>query len=262
MHKHRKLFLFAGFMMVAFILVGCWLVFPMQGEDVGEETVYNRVIAHAGGGIDGHVYTNSKEAIMRAVERGCEYVEVDLFHTADNQLICLHEFTDYPEFLNNLDLKKLTSDEFKNTLILGKYHSMTFEEVLQLQKSLGFVLVTDKISSPELLNRYVTNKRDRAHIMVEAFSIEDYKQLRKDGYIPMLSLEAGLRNLLKNYYIILSNQVEWVALGTDYCPSWYIRSLKRLTDVKVAMFTINDIDEAKNRLGREADLIYSDSLMR
>ena len=48
-------------------------------------------VAHAGGGIDGETYTNSYEALDRAVNDGFRYLELDLSFTSDDQLVCIHD---------------------------------------------------------------------------------------------------------------------------------------------------------------------------
>ena len=50
-------------------------------------------IAHALGSIDGHTYTNSREAFLRSYSLGVRCFEVDLAVTQDNQLVCVHSET-------------------------------------------------------------------------------------------------------------------------------------------------------------------------
>ena len=53
-------------------------------------------VAHAGGGIQTPhaVYTNSYEALNRNLELGFQYFELDFSITADDEIVCLHDWTD------------------------------------------------------------------------------------------------------------------------------------------------------------------------
>jgi glycerophosphoryl diester phosphodiesterase len=53
-----------------------------------------RRIAHAGGGIDGNVYTNSYEALDFNLERGFAFFEIDFSFTTDRKLVCIHDWRD------------------------------------------------------------------------------------------------------------------------------------------------------------------------
>ena len=50
-------------------------------------------IAHAGGMIDGHDYTNSLEAILANYSKGQRVFEIDFARTIDNQLVCTHNWS-------------------------------------------------------------------------------------------------------------------------------------------------------------------------
>lgn len=41
------------------------------------------LIAHAGGEIDGHIYTNSLEPVQQSIKRGYKFIELDLALTSD-----------------------------------------------------------------------------------------------------------------------------------------------------------------------------------
>lgn len=51
-------------------------------------------IAHAGGGLDGRMYTNSYEALDANLALGFVFFEIDFVFTADSELVCLHDWQD------------------------------------------------------------------------------------------------------------------------------------------------------------------------
>ncbi len=75
---------------IPLILLLTWLVACSATDR--EQHFDARRIAHAGGGIDGHTYTNSIEALNHNLARGFRYFEIDLSFTLDGQLVCLHDW--------------------------------------------------------------------------------------------------------------------------------------------------------------------------
>ncbi|MEG0250060.1 MAG: phosphatidylinositol-specific phospholipase C/glycerophosphodiester phosphodiesterase family protein [Peptostreptococcus sp.] len=98
----------------------------------------NRYIAHALGGIDGNVYTNSREAMEKSYKKGLRVMEADMSLSSDGKLILLHS-TDATS-LSNLGLptswkKEMPSEkEFLEEKILNKYHTLNFKQVAEYMK--------------------------------------------------------------------------------------------------------------------------------
>jgi len=84
----------------------------------------NRFIAHALGGIEGFAYTNSKEAFIKNYAAGHRVFEVDMIFTADERLVCSHDWNTYGSPPNHL--------EFLNTKIQGKFTPLALMDVLVL----------------------------------------------------------------------------------------------------------------------------------
>ena len=66
---------------------------PLQ-EGMTEWLEEDTLLAHAMGGIDESVYTNSLEAFKTAYENGFRVYEVDLVVTKEGEVICSHEYLD------------------------------------------------------------------------------------------------------------------------------------------------------------------------
>ena len=54
-----------------------------------------QLIAHAGGSIDGNIYTNSREAMHKAARDGYEFIEFDLMFTSDSVLVAAHSWSEF-----------------------------------------------------------------------------------------------------------------------------------------------------------------------
>ena len=57
----------------------------------------NNLIAHAGGGIDDQIYTNSKEALLQSIKKGFILIELDLIETKDKKLVAANSWESFKE---------------------------------------------------------------------------------------------------------------------------------------------------------------------
>ena len=184
------------FLMLALL----WLARPLEkSAEIINFLSPSLLIAHAGGAIGGHTYTNSKEALAN----GFQYIELDLYETSDSNVVCLHSLEDYRE-MTSTDCEVLDAKSFLSHQLYGKYTPMTLNDAIKIWEERPFYFVTDKISDPIILNRYF--KRNRNKVIVEAFSLDDYIQLERDGYTSMFSIMAlNVRGL----YLYILNSIIW-----------------------------------------------------
>ena len=157
-------------------------------------------IAHAGGVIEGHTYTNSKEAVEHAVECGIRYIELDLGLTSDSVLVAVHDWAAFREMTNTpsvITSEPLDKQQFINSKIYNKFTPLTAVDILELlNRYPDIILVTDKISAPEILNPYFEKISHR--VIVECFSESDYYTLSKAGYTCFISASPAFFGI---YYI-------------------------------------------------------------
>ena len=152
------------------------------------------VIAHAGGGLDGKTYLNSKEAFFVHYRQGTRTFEFDIMLTKDNEVIATHEFEEY-----DWDEKhRKTLAEYK-----GKHSRLlTIDDILQLAtiyrdvtilldtkeddvKTIDiYVNICDKIETldPELYSRVIpqiyneaTYKHVETHCHFDQYIFATYK---------------------------------------------------------------------------------------
>lgn len=222
------------FGIILLLMVG-WLARPL-GEPEGRINVLspNCLIAHAGGAIDGHTYTNSKKALTNALDNGFRYIELDLFMTPHG-VVCSHDSVMYRE----------------NSV-------MTLREAVNIWRDRPFEYVVDKISDSKILNQYF--ETNRAHVYVETFNVCEYRQLKRDGYMPMLSVGDGIRGLFK--YVVTSlicGKVDRIV--TYYQASEYMLRIYKRLGTQIAVYTVNDISYLNNHIGKDVDMVYTDYLI-
>ena len=98
--------------------------------------------------------------------------------------------------------------------------------------------------------------------MVEAFTLSDYVELKKAGYIPMMSLWTFDYSQIFwdfiYYPLKYHTKIDWICVHSSSNIK-RLRMLKRLFNCKVAMYTCNSRAFFTEHLGKEIDLIYTDN---
>jgi len=138
-------------------------------------------IAHALGGIDGHAYTNSREALEEAYKNGYRNIETDFEYSSDGELVLIHNFK--KKTLKDLfgmeteeSEKILSSEEFLSMKIYGEYTPMTMKDLLlfmadhgdmylildgkydteeEVKKEYSYIKELSEEADPDILNRMV-----------------------------------------------------------------------------------------------------------
>lgn len=216
-------------------------------------------IAHALGSIDGYVYTNSREAMNKSLEKGYKYLEVDMDSTSDGVIVASHDWAYFNDITNHSELKDtmISFEEFSTRKIYDMYTPITIQEIIDTLKNNPDVsIVTDKISDPDIIEKYFSEIKERVY--VECFSEEDYFELKEKGYNVMFSTDNAndiliyiTKNLLKGY-----GKIDFITTSVDQ-DSKELRKIKCIMPLKVSMYTINT-EELLNEHMDEIDFFYSD----
>ncbi len=146
------------------------------------------IVAHACSAIDGHKYTNSKEALFQAIGKGVKYIEIDLSLTSDSVLVGCHDWEVYHLMIGDStdSVQPVAYSEFSNALLYGCLHPITYEDILKIWREYpDLVLITDKISEPRILNQFFKEIKNR--MIVECMSLDDYYSLSEQGFSVLFS---------------------------------------------------------------------------
>jgi len=233
---------------------------PFYRESKGNlENSKDFLIAHAGGGIDGHIYTNSREAVENSLERGYSFIELDLLLSKDEKIVAVH---DWESFYKNTDLS-LTSDkpeplsfeEFKAKKLHGKYTTLVYEDIIELlKKHESMILVTDKLTDVDKLEgMQIFNER----VIIESFSLKQYNKSIEAGFkYPAYSI-SSLQSVGKILFMDITVIVVPKRLIVHY-PTVF----KNLHERKVTILVYTDNDEGfiEKYQGTHFSLLYTDFL--
>ena len=164
-----------------------------------------KFIAHAGGGIDQHIYTNSLEAVNLSISKGFKLIEIDLRETKDKYFVGVNTWQKYKKDnlfeKNDINDEPLYLKEFKKIKILNKYTPLTVEEINTENNDL--ILVTDKTNNFRKINRDFSF--DKKRIIVEIFGKKNYFKAIKYGIInPMFAASSD------DYDFIIKNNIKLI----------------------------------------------------
>jgi len=148
----------------------------------------NYFIAHAGGAIDGYIYTNCLEALDLSYSKGCKLFELDLVVTADGKIVAAHGWENFKIMTNypgNIDNNPLTEKEFLSLKIYDKYTPLNMKAINQwFEDHPDAILVTDKINDPQrIYNEFLFRNR----VIMELFSWGAVDKAIELGVKPMVS---------------------------------------------------------------------------
>ena len=119
----------------------------------------HRHVAHALGGIDGRIHTNSLEAFNLAYANGFRVFEVDLRLIGEehNYLVAMHSIETYNRFVGaNYNCEtEVTLENFLARKIYGKYTPLAWSDVAELMANHKdiFMIIDGKYTTKELVLR-------------------------------------------------------------------------------------------------------------
>ena len=225
------------------------------------------LIAHGGGEIDNHRYTNSLEAINKSVADGYRYIEIDFSITSDSVMVAAHDwrmFNRITGFEHKGDTAPTFAD-FSSRRIYDKYTPLSAADINKIfEKDTTIYLVTDKISSPELLSRNFPHLKKR--MVVEAFSYEDYDTLCSEGYFRVMFsvLAQDFANMFLKHFIYScfneGHKIEWVVSDVHLYDVLRFKYAAKYLGLNIAIYTINDINELPSDIINDVDMIYTDKI--
>lgn len=226
------------------------------------------LIAHAGGAIEGNVYTNSREALELAVENGYKFIEFDLIFTSDSVLVAAHSWGKFNMMTGCEEWGDSVPSfmDFTSRRIHGEYTPLCADEINSFfEENDELFLVTDKVSDPDVLRRYFPALKER--MVVEAFSYQHYRKLINEGYYRVLyscmahDISATLLKHLLFNRIFPGERVEWVALDTSGYDNWFFKFLNKMRRFNVALFTVDSPDSIAADYRDRAKMIYTNNML-
>lgn len=144
--------IFLGIVISLSLLTGCTSM-PKSQNDTSKRsndwTKYS-LIAHAGGGIDDEVYTNSREAMKNSYKQGFRLFEFDIATTSDEKLVARHTWDE--SLGQNIEGgQPIPYQIFMKDLYFDKFHPLDFKQIIRFMAThpKAYVILDGKVESPE-----------------------------------------------------------------------------------------------------------------
>lgn len=236
----------------------------------GEEWYLNDLLVyHAGGGIDGLDYTNSKEALARTLADGCFYIEIDFSYTSDQELVCMHAWDEEWDESGSDEIPTLA--QFSAGKIYGKYTPMTAAELVDFMRDdpkLHIIVDTKEPDFPGVIE-HLRNLADGDPSVMDRFIIQLYDSGMKAKVQDIYPFPD--ENILFTAYMFGTNRTgsilklcynENISVVTTKYDSWDDETVRFFQSKGIIIFehTVNRPDFANRALDRGIHGLYTDFL--
>ncbi len=174
----------------------------------------SRYIAHAGGKIDEHTYTNSLEAMNLSYAKGYKLFELDIIKTKDGQYVSGHDWESWAKKTEFKGKLPPTHKEYKKYKILGKYTSMDINDINKWFKNHpDAILITDKVNEPLLFaNQFIDKKR----LIMELFTKEAIEQGLTDSELSVMPSQWIIDTLNKQGVdYLVQRGIKYIAISRN-----------------------------------------------
>ncbi|GAB6011612.1 glycerophosphodiester phosphodiesterase family protein [Viscerimonas tarda] len=248
--------IYTGIGLFIVILTIVWLAIPSPESFRCER--FPILIAHGGGGINGQIRSNSREAVELSVKNGYCFIELDMQITKDGHIAAVHFWSDlYEQTGLEGDTIPLSSADFKLRKIQGYQHTLLGNDIKELFPDTVRYLVTDKIKDYDLIIKEI--EVDKNKLLVEVFSYPQYLDaLQKGIKYPMLNT-INFQKLRKYSPLLIAKKIKMITVPVEMISSCE-KELRFLHKYGVTIFayTSNDKDFILKHGGKTVSGFYTD----
>lgn len=207
------------------------------------ENLAERLIAHAGGAINGQIYTNSLESLEYAYAKGFRNFELDIIKTSDGKYVAAHDWIKWHQITNTPGGQPVTLNEFVSKKLHNKHTPLDMVAINQwFEEHPDAYLVTDKIDEPWAFSRAFT---DPNRLTMELFTWTQFYEAQKiKGITPMPTEKLIYQIEGDKLTFLKSNKVTHIAVSQRSVfenPEFY-KSLKQ-AGIKINVYHLNAKDQ-------------------
>ena len=259
--KPKLLYTLGGFVLLTASALLLWYVVSTP-TDFPAAQAEGILIAHAGGGIDGQTYTDSREAVEASISKGFKFIELDLLLTTDNALVAGHDWKELNRLLGLSGEEPRNLAEVKERRILNKYTPLDAQGINDIfLKHPDVYLVTDKLDDFEQLTAQLTIPRNR--LLVEVFSYTDYvKALLRGINYPMLCFWKKEKFDRLRYKLLFAlGRIRMITIPAKIIPEAE-KELSALlkSGVKIFAFSSDDVPFMQKYINKCVTGFYTDTI--
>lgn len=204
-----------------------------------------RYIAHAGGKINTHTYTNSLEALNYNYSKGFRLFELDIIKTKDGKYVAAHDWEHWKKITGYKGITPVKQDVFLKQKIFNKYTALSISDLNEwFSKHEDAFLITDKVNSPiEFSKKFIAPNR----LIMELFNWKAVKEGLSANILSAMPSQQVIENTPINEVNKLSLMgVKHVAISRRFISKnkEFLNELK-INNIKVYAYHIN-FDKGKD----------------
>ncbi|WP_157892977.1 glycerophosphodiester phosphodiesterase family protein [Marinicella sediminis] len=175
------------------------------------------MIAHAGGGYLDTAYTNSIDALNQSYERGFRLIEMDFSWTADEQLVCLHDWeSTHKKLFGNKPAEPLSLQAFEQQLAAHPHWQVCTAATLAVWLAVhaDVRIITDiKHHNLKGIRKLITDHPQiKAQLIPQFYQPQEYQQLRELGFVDLIWILYQYKGS-KQSVVELSQDMELMAVS-------------------------------------------------
>ena len=256
--------------------LGMWIIFGEAAlkniKNKEPYPFYNgkyHLIAHAGGKIDGHIYTSSREAVEDAIKSGMKFIEIDFIKTSDGYYIAGHDWKLFNKAAGHPERgdKPMSLAEAKVAKIYGKYTTMDANDVAELMRQHPeWILLVDKARDIEYIAELFPFPK---RVILQVYGLYGYLRALNAGIdYPTLRLKGGRRGVKEIYKVFMDwLNVKSVILGEksfeknlDYIGELHDKGTTVILYGNPRFKIVENASEIKKYINKYIDLVDTDTV--
>ncbi len=152
-----------------------------------------RFIAHAGGEIDGKIYTNSKEALDLSYKKGFRLFELDIIKTKEGKFVAAHDWKNWSKTTKFKGELPALYDQFMSCKIYEKYTPLDMHRINEwftIHKDA--ILITDKINEPK---EFASQFKFKNRLIMELFDMNAVKEGLETKILSVMPSESVIKGM-------------------------------------------------------------------
>jgi glycerophosphoryl diester phosphodiesterase len=215
-------------------------------------------------GSKGYIAENTLESINHAILLGVDGIEIDIFKCLSGELVLSHENNLKRLTGKSAQLEKLTLNELKKFLVVGKYKIPTLTDVLTIIKTPLFVNIELKglniaqATSKIISDISTSTSWSLEHFIVSSFNWDELERFRSiDKNTPVGVLVS--KSMSINEAIEFGKKINAQAIHPNFklLNDKVVKKIKN-NGFKIYTWTVNDEDDINFMKKLKVDGIISD----
>ena len=228
----------------------------------------NGLIAHGSGAINGHLCTNSLDAVRANYSLGHRVFEMDFNMTSDGLVVAVHDWDSWGGVKS--------TKEFMNIRALYYYKPAIFHQIIEfMAKHKDMYLITDtksfEYTDDEILAQFrsIYNIAREAgddvlnRIIIQIYNRDMYDLVSSIYRFPNMIYTLYMTHPDEQHRVLpfmLQENITLIAMPPERATDEYLGEL-RSSGITVFLHTINDVDVAIYWMGKGVGGIYTDTIL-